>query len=79
MAEGFIERLEQAIEETKEAEKVTRIVYENVPYSEMTSVDHQMRGLGKVNLLWKRNYIVELMKAYIKMYPEISGTAPGNC
>ena len=47
--------------------KVTVILFENPPYAETTSAEHQRRGAGaKSSGIWKTSYVVEEMKADIK-------------
>jgi hypothetical protein len=52
--------------------KVTIILFENPPYSETTSVEHQKRGLGKQNSSWKNSYIVQEMRK------EVSGSVSND-
>lgn len=49
--------------------KVSIILFENPPYSETTSVEHQKKGISKKNSSWKKNYVAQEMKN------EIEGTA----
>lgn len=47
--------------------KVTVILFENPPYAETTSAEHQRRGAGaKSSATWKTSFVVEAMKADIK-------------
>jgi len=47
--------------------KVTVILFENPPYAETTSAEHQRRGAGaKSSEIWKTSYVVEEMKVDIK-------------
>lgn len=47
--------------------KITVILFENPPYAETTSAEHQRRGAGaKSSATWKTSYIVTEMKANIK-------------
>lgn len=46
--------------------KVTIILFENPPYAETTSVEHQKRGLGAGSSTWKTSYVVEQMKTDIR-------------
>lgn len=44
--------------------KCTVILFENPPYAETTSAEHQRRGEGKKSsVLWKTSYVVSKMKA----------------
>lgn len=45
---------------------VTVILFENPPYAETTSVEHQKRGVGAGSSTWKTSYVVEQMKADIR-------------
>nr|WP_319489357.1 hypothetical protein [uncultured Caproiciproducens sp.] len=46
---------------------VTVILFENPPYAETTSAEHQRRGAGaKSSATWKTSYVVTKMKADIK-------------
>lgn len=49
-----------------EVPKCTVILFENPPYAETTSVEHQKRGEGKKNSVWKKSYVLEEMKKEIK-------------
>ncbi|MDR3364859.1 MAG: hypothetical protein LBS91_07955, partial [Clostridiales Family XIII bacterium] len=47
--------------------KITVILFENPPYAETTSAEHQRRGAGaKSSAAWKASYVVDAMKADIK-------------
>ncbi len=47
--------------------KVTVILFENPPYAETTSAEHQRRGAGaKSSATWKTSHVVTEMKAKIK-------------
>lgn len=46
--------------------KVTVILFENPPYSETTSIEHQKRNKGKNSSLWKNSYVVTEMKKEVK-------------
>ena len=52
--------------------KCTIILFENPPYAETTSVEHQKKGLGKKSSAWKHSYVVSEMKK------EVSGTASND-
>lgn len=47
----------------------TVILFENPPYAETTSLEHQRQGKGKESSVWKRSYVAQEMKK------EISGSA----
>ncbi len=44
----------------------TIILFENPPYAETTSMEHQRKGLGKASSTWKNSYVVENMKKEVK-------------
>ena len=46
--------------------KCTIILFENPPYAETTSIEHQKKGQAKENSLWKKSYVVTEMKKEIK-------------
>ena len=46
--------------------KCTIILFENPPYSEATSVEHQNKGKGASSSQWKNSYVVNEMKKEIK-------------
>jgi hypothetical protein len=55
---------------------ITVILFENPPYAETTSAEHQRRGAGaKSSATWKASYILDVMKADIK--GKVRGT-PSN-
>lgn len=43
-------------------EKCTIILYENPPYAETTSIEHQKKKASKSSTTWKNNYVVQEMK-----------------
>ena len=45
--------------------KYTIILFENPPYAETTSIEHQKSGKGKVSSTWKNSFIVNEMKKEI--------------
>ncbi len=47
-------------------EKCTIIVFENPPYSESTSAEHQRKGHGKKSSEWKKSHVALEMKKHIK-------------
>lgn len=47
-------------------QKCTIIVFENPPYSESTSAEHQRKGHGKKSSEWKKSYVAQEMKKYVK-------------
>lgn len=52
----------------------TIILFENPPYADTTSVEHQRKGKGKSSTVWKKSYAVQEMRAALKKTPA-SGTA----
>lgn len=52
--------------------KCTIILFENPPYSETTSVEHQKQHKGKKSSLWKNSFVVSEMKK------EVKGTASND-
>lgn len=46
--------------------KCTIILFENPPYIETTSVEHQKRGVGAKSSVWKNSFIASEMKKEIK-------------
>ncbi len=48
------------------------ILFENPPYADTTSIEHQKQGAGKNSSAWKKSFVVEEMKK------EISGTATND-
>lgn len=50
----------------------TIILFENPPYADTTSIEHQKQGAGKNSSTWKKSFVVEEMKK------EISGTATND-
>lgn len=52
--------------------KCTIILFENPPYADTTSIEHQKQGAGKKSSAWKKSFVVEEMKK------EISGTATND-
>ena len=50
----------------------TIILFENPPYAETTSIEHQRKKAGKKSSAWKKSYVVEQMKK------EVKGTASND-
>ena len=46
--------------------KCTIILFENPPYAETTSLEHQRQNAGKKSSAWKQSYAVSEMRKYIK-------------
>ena len=52
--------------------KCTVILFENPPYAETTSAEHQRQGKSKVSSAWKQSFVVQAMKK------EVKGTASND-
>lgn len=50
----------------------TIILFENPPYADTTSIEHQKQGAGKKSSAWKKSFVVEEMKK------EVSGTTTND-
>lgn len=55
-------------------EKCTIILFENPPYAETTSAEHQRKGHGKKSSAWKKGYIATEMKKD----PSVKGAASND-
>lgn len=49
-----------------ENEKCTIILFENPPFADTTSIEHQKKNAGKTSSLWKQDYVVKMMKQKVK-------------
>ncbi|MBO4752618.1 MAG: hypothetical protein J5526_07745 [Bacteroidales bacterium] len=47
-------------------EKCTVIMFENPPYAETTSLEHQRHGAGRASSVWKHSYVVNEMRKEVK-------------
>lgn len=54
------------IQQYVQNENCTIILFENPPYAETTSLEHQRAGKGKVSSVWKQSYVVQEMKKCVK-------------
>lgn len=54
------------IQQYVQNEKCTIILFENPPYAETTSLEHQRAGKGAASSVWKKCYVVQEMKKYVK-------------
>lgn len=54
------------IQQYVQNEKCTIILFENPPYAETTSLEHQRAGKGKASSVWKQSYVVQEMKKCVK-------------
>ena len=54
------------IQQYVQNEKCTIILFENPPYAETTSLEHQRAGKGKASSIWKQSYVVQEMKKHVK-------------
>jgi len=66
LTKEFIDNLLDVIERTKEADKVTVILYENPPYAETSGIEFQKRNIGKEHSVWKNSFVVDEMKKKVK-------------
>lgn len=65
LSKGFLDNgvLKQYVND----DKVNVIIYENPPFAETTSLEHQKRGTGKSSSKkWKENYVTKQAKADLK-------------
>lgn len=46
--------------------KYTIILFENPPFAETTSIEHQRRGVGTKSSIWKQSFVVSEMKKEVK-------------
>ena len=46
--------------------KCTIILFENPPYADTTSVEHQRKGKGKDSTTWKKSHVIQEMKKAVK-------------
>lgn len=58
--------LSPIIKQYLDNQQVSIILFENPPYSETTSIEHQRRGLGKENSSWKNTYVLQEMKKEVE-------------
>ena len=56
----------QIIKQYVDDPNCTIILFENPPYAETTSMEHQRKGAGKKSSVWKDSYVVEQMKRHVK-------------
>lgn len=47
-------------------QKVTVILFENPPYAETTSIEHQKSGRGRISSSWKKSFLVTEMRKEVK-------------
>lgn len=47
-------------------EKCSIILFENPPFSDTTSIEHQKQKAGKKSSVWKKSYVVQQMKKHVK-------------
>lgn len=70
LSKGYLEN--PLIKRYLDDPKCTIILFENPPYGETTSVEHQKRGAGRKSSGWKESYVVTEMKK------EVRGTASND-
>src|SRR5574344_2099200 len=56
----------QIIKQYVDNDKCTIIMFENPPYAETTSLEHQRQGKSKESSVWKQSYVVSEMKKSVK-------------
>jgi len=59
LSKEFVEN--KIIKQYLDNQKCSIILYENPPYTETTSFEHQKRGKGAISSTWKQGYVVEEM------------------
>lgn len=64
LSKEFIE--EKLIKQYINNPKCTIILFENPPYAETTSIEHQKKGVGSKSSKWKSSYVISEMKKEIK-------------
>lgn len=60
LTEEYVEN--QIIKQYVENARCTIILFENPPYAETTSLEHQKAGKSKASALWKQSYVFKEMK-----------------
>ncbi|MFU7515788.1 hypothetical protein [Clostridium sp. HCS.1] len=56
----------ELIEKYIKDDKCTIIIFENPPYAETTSIEHQKKSKAETSSIWKKSFVVEQMKKEIK-------------
>lgn len=64
LSEEYIEN--PVIKQYIDDPKCSIILFENPPYAETTSVEHQKKGAGIASSIWKQSYVVSEMKKVVK-------------
>ena len=64
LAKSYIEN--PVIKQYLDNPKCTIILFENPPYAETTSAEHQRKHAGKKSSIWKNSYVVKCMKTCVK-------------
>ena len=64
LSKEFIES--EIIQQYIKNENCTIILFENPPYAETTSIEHQKKKVSKKSSLWKNSYVVQQMKKEVK-------------
>ncbi|MCR5259416.1 MAG: hypothetical protein K6E40_14820 [Desulfovibrio sp.] len=64
LSKEFVEN--SIVREYLDNPRCTVIVFENPPYAETTSAEHQRRGAGKRSSAWKDSWVVQEMKKDLK-------------
>jgi WD40 repeat protein len=63
LTQGYVEN--PIIQQYVENDKCTIIMFENPPYSETTSLEHQRAGKAKTSSVWKQSYVVQEMRKQV--------------
>lgn len=64
LSKEFVES--EIIQQYIKNENCTIILFENPPYAETTSIEHQKKKVSKKSSLWKNSYVVQQMKKEVK-------------
>ncbi len=64
LSKEYVENL--VIKQYIDDPKCTIILFENPPYADTTSVEHQRKGKGKDSTTWKKSFVVQEMKKDVK-------------
>lgn len=70
LSEDFVQS--KLIKQYIDNPKCTIILFENPPYAETTSIEHQKQKAGKASSTWKNSFVVQEMKK------EVKGTASND-
>ena len=76
MSKDFVEM--SVVKEYINDPNITIIVFENPPYAETSSVEHQKKGAGKSSSSWKDGYVPQEMKKAIRADKNIDGRSTND-